>query len=62
MTTNALGAAFKESYVTSAVVGHYTQTPAELEAKFLDLDRIAVATYRANIEAGSVARFHDAEG
>jgi len=57
MTTNALGAEFKEGYVTSAVVGHYTQTPAELEASFLDLDRIASATYRADILAGSVLDF-----
>jgi len=57
MTTNALGAAFKEGYITSAVVGHYTQTPAELEANFLDLDRIATATYRADVLSGSVLDF-----
>jgi hypothetical protein len=57
MAPNALGAVFKDAYVTSAVVGHYTQTPAELEAQFLDLDRIAVATYRANIPFGSVLDF-----
>jgi hypothetical protein len=38
---NGLGAPFKNGYVTSAIVGHYTQTPAELEAKFLDLNMIA---------------------
>jgi hypothetical protein len=57
MTTNALGAAFKQGYVTSAVVGHFTQTPAELEAQFLDLDRIAAAYYRADVPAGSVLDF-----
>jgi len=57
MKTNALGHEFTEGYVTSAVVGHYTQTPAELEARFLDLDRIATATYRADVEAGSVLDF-----
>ena len=57
MTTNALGAAFKEGYITSAIVGRYTQTPAQLEASFLDLDRIAVATYRADIVAGSTLDF-----
>jgi hypothetical protein len=65
MQTNALGAEFKEGYVTSAIVGHFTQTPAELEAKFLDLDRIAVAYYRADIAAGSVLDFttlRDASG
>jgi hypothetical protein len=57
MQTNALGAAFQPGYVTSAVVGHYTQTPAELEARFLDLDMLAAATYRADIPAGSVLDF-----
>lgn len=57
LTTNALGAVFKEGYVTSAVVGHYTQTPAELEAKFLDLDRIASEYYRADILSGSILDF-----
>ncbi len=57
MKTNALGHEFKEGYVTSAIVGHYTQTPAELEAKFLDLDRIATATYRADVPSGSVLDF-----
>ena len=57
MKTNALGHAFSENYVTTAVVGHYTQTPAELEAAFLDLDSIATATYRAAIDAGSVLDF-----
>ena len=57
MTTNALGAEFKEGYITTAIVGRYTQTPAQLEASFLDLDRIAVATYRADIVAGSTLDF-----
>jgi hypothetical protein len=57
MKTNALGHPFTEGYVTNAIVGHYTQTPGELEANFLDLDRSAIATYRAQIEAGSVLDF-----
>jgi hypothetical protein len=57
MATNALGAEFKAGYVTRAIVGHYTQTPAELETKFLDLDRIAIATYSADIVAGSTLDF-----
>lgn len=57
MQTNALGAQFQEGYVTSAVVGHYTQTPEELEKKFLDLDTIATKYYRANIDTGSVLDF-----
>lgn len=57
MKTNALGNEFKNAYVTSAIVGHYTQTPAELEKQFLDLDRIGTATYRADIPSGSVLDF-----
>ena len=57
MTTNALGADFQEGYVTRAIVGHYTQTPAELETDFLDLDRIAAATYSADIASGSTLDF-----
>jgi len=57
MQTNALGGQFKEGYITSAVVGHYMQSPADLEAKFLDLDTIATNYYRANIDAGSVLDF-----
>ena len=53
MKTNALGAAFPADSITRAIVGHYTQTPAELETKFLDLDRIAIATYRADVQSGS---------
>lgn len=57
ITTNGLGREFERGYVTDAVVGHYSETPAELEAKFLDLDRIALATYRAPIQSGSVLDF-----
>ncbi|HXU63235.1 MAG TPA: hypothetical protein VN962_16140 [Polyangia bacterium] len=57
MTTNGLGRAFTDGYVTSAVVGHYAQTPTQLESQFLDLDSIALATYRADIESGSVLDF-----
>ena len=54
---NALGGAFKEGYVTSAIVGHFTETPAELEKKFLDLDMIATKYYRADIMSGSMLDF-----
>ena len=57
MHTNALGAPFAEGSVTSAVVGHYTQSPGELESKFLDLDTLATNYYRANIDSGSVLDF-----
>jgi hypothetical protein len=46
---NALGNPFEDNYITSAVVGHFTETPEELEKKFLDLDLIATKYYRADI-------------
>lgn len=57
MNTNGLGREFEHGYVTDAIVGHYAGTPAELEASFLDLDRIALATYRAPIAAGFTLDF-----
>jgi hypothetical protein len=57
MKTNALGTEFKQGYVTSAIVGHFTQTSAELETQFLDLELIADTLYRADIPAGSVLDF-----
>jgi hypothetical protein len=54
---NALGAVFKDGYVTNAIVGHYSETPAELEAKFLDLDMIATKYYRADIASGAMLDF-----
>jgi hypothetical protein len=57
MAPNALGGTFKEAYITSAVVGHFTETPTELEAKFLDLDLIATKYYRANIDSGASLDF-----
>jgi len=57
MHTNALGATFQEGYITSAVVGHFTQSPSELEAKFLDLDTTATNYYRADVASGSVLDF-----
>ena len=57
MITNGLGREFVVNDVTDAIVGHYSETPAELEAQFLDLDRIALATYRAPIPSGRVLDF-----
>ena len=45
LTTNARGAPFSVSDITSAVVGHYAESPEELEKRFLDLDRIALDYY-----------------
>jgi hypothetical protein len=52
---NALGGTFMDGYITSAVIGHYTQTPAELEAKFLDLDMIPTAYYSVDVPGGTMA-------
>jgi hypothetical protein len=54
---NALGHDFTQGYITDAVVGHYTETPAQLEGKFLDIDLIATKYYRASIPSGSVLDF-----
>jgi hypothetical protein len=51
---NALGGTFMDGYITSAVIGHYTQTPAELEEKFLDLDMIPTAYYSVDSSGGTV--------
>ncbi len=43
--------------ITSAIVGHYTQTPAELESQFLDLRTIAQDLYTAQIQSGTSLDF-----
>lgn len=57
MMVNGLGREFERGDVTDAILGHYSETPAELETKFLDLDRIALATYQTQIPAGFVLDF-----
>jgi hypothetical protein len=57
MMVNGIGREFTPGDVTDAILGHYSETPAELEAKFLDLDRIALTTYRAAIPSGFVLDF-----
>lgn len=54
---NALGGKFQEGYITSAIVGHFDETPEQLEKKFLELDTIAKKYYRADITAGSTLDF-----
>jgi hypothetical protein len=50
---NALGIEFDPTAITEAMVGHYTQTPKELESKFLDLDMIATELYKGEIASGT---------
>jgi hypothetical protein len=54
MTTNALGGDFVTNQITEAMVAHYTQTPAQLESRFLDLEVIATDIYRTAISSGTV--------
>jgi hypothetical protein len=54
MTKNALGQTFRAGQITKAFVANYSESPEELSgAKFLDLEIIAKALYRADIEVGS---------
>jgi hypothetical protein len=61
--TNALGNSFGNTTgspttsITSAIVGHYTQSPSELEGKFLDLQTIAQELYTADINYGTTLDF-----
>jgi hypothetical protein len=60
LSTNALGHSVTDATRTnigSAIVGHYSQTPAELENQFLDLRTIATEFYTANIPSGMVLDF-----
>jgi hypothetical protein len=54
---NALGNPFLDNYITNAVVGHFTETPEELEKKFLDLDLIATKYYKADILVNGTLNF-----
>jgi hypothetical protein len=61
--TNALGNSFGNSpgypttAITSAVVGHYSQSLSELETQFLSLDTIAQDYYTATIRYGNTLDF-----
>jgi hypothetical protein len=55
LAKNALGSDWDASKITKALVGHYTQSPTELESKFLDLELIATKLYRGVITTGTKA-------
>ncbi len=58
MTKNALGNDFILTNITSAFVGHYTQSLSDLQGNdFLDLDLIATELYQGGIDTGTVADF-----
>jgi hypothetical protein len=55
--TNALGNPFDATSITSAIVGHYTQSLSELEGQFLDLQTIAQDLYTAPTPYGTTLDF-----
>jgi hypothetical protein len=61
--TNALGNDFGNTAnaattaITSAIVGHYTQSLSELEGQFLDLETIGQDLYTADIPSGTTLDF-----
>ena len=66
LSTNGLGETLSEdgspgtaprTNIASAIVGHYSQTPAQLESQFLDLQTIAEDLYTAVIPSGTVLDF-----
>jgi len=48
ISKNALGATFEPTYITSALVGHYSESVAQLEGKFLDIELIATELYEGS--------------
>ncbi|HXJ22066.1 MAG TPA: hypothetical protein VMT03_17720 [Polyangia bacterium] len=54
---NALGGTFTPTNIAHAIVGRYTQTPAQLENQFLDLQTIASELYQADIPYGTTLDF-----
>jgi hypothetical protein len=57
LTTSALGRPFDPTQITSAIVGHYTQTRQQLQEQFLDLETITTEFYRAATPSGTVLDF-----
>jgi hypothetical protein len=53
IATNSLGNEFSPTAIAEVQVAHFTETPEELEAKFLDLELIAVDMYKADVPAGT---------
>jgi hypothetical protein len=52
------GMEFDPTSITEVMLGHYTETPTELEgAKFLDLDMIAKELYKGKVESGTSVDF-----
>lgn len=52
LTTNAFGRDFGDATITEVMVARFEETPAELEADFLDLELNAEETYRGAVTEG----------
>jgi len=57
LSKNALGIDFDPTQITSAVVGHYTQSVSQIETDFLDLRTLASDLYTTTIPSGTVLDF-----
>ncbi len=53
LTMNAMGQTILPQKITRVLVSHYTQTPAELESLFLDLNLIAVESWSSEVPDGT---------
>jgi hypothetical protein len=53
ISKNALGATFEPTYITNVLVGHYSESVAQLEGKFLDIELIATEIYQGTVETGT---------
>ena len=53
MTVNAHGHDFVPLEITEVRVAHYNESPSELEARFLDLDSLAMDTWSGEVMAGT---------
>jgi hypothetical protein len=54
---NALGATFDATAITRALIGHYSQSIAEIEKRFLDLEIMTSEIYQGNIPIGTTVDF-----
>ena len=57
LSDNASAGTVPRTNIGNAIVGHYTQTPSQLEGQFLDLQTIATSLYKAEIPYGTVLDF-----
>ncbi len=61
MTKTSMGQDFIVTDITRVILANYSETPAELEKKFLDIELIAKKLYQGNIEIGTKVDFSTLE-